>query len=242
MLLLASGYSCAAQAGKGIQAPDTTIFRHWLLHRHHHRWADTLIHIPFAALPNTFIVRGKALPILFLASGANVALGLECSFGKRHAIGLDAGYTKYSTAHDEYDSASASYKSTPRVASVIRGLVLSYRYYMRLTVRNGLPLRAYVSPFLRLGDERAEPEKDYHGEVIAFLQRERSAGCAYGMMLPYEIKNVCVDLSLGPFWKWKEVHDVSRDYTGAVTTKDYHTNNFGLRIGVNIAWVLKRPG
>ncbi len=230
----------AVCSGQNSRLSDTTYFKFWILRRHHHKWIDTVIIHPNASQPNTLCVRGKALPILFFATGINFSLGVEYGFRKAHAIGLDAGYTYFSTPHEEYDSVSASYKSAARVGRTIRGVMLSYRNYWRMRTWNGNPRRAYGSVFLRFGDEDASPEKGYNGNIIAYRKLEKSIGILYGMLLPYTINGFCADISIGPFWKWKDIHDVERNTQGVQITTDERTDNFGVRFGLSLAFVGKR--
>ena len=203
------------------------------------------------SLPNTFVIRGKVLPwalLLVPGSGFGASLGGEYQFCKVHAIGFDAAYTEFKIHPGEhYDSSAKKYVPTPEsITTVTRSILLSYRYYPPyLVTTRDVSYRPYFSIFTRFCNMDDHPDDGYigwnfiDGNRVKYDEQQFSIGLLYGIIAPYRIGHLNIDMNMGPFWKWKTIQDI-RIENGTNVTRHISTQNFGWRVGFNVALVYRR--
>ncbi len=194
------------------------------------------------ACDNTWAIKAKVLPWMLLGSGINYTFGVEYGFHKVHSVGIDLIYNDYSSEHDVYDSSKKDYTSGPRMYTVVRGLFLNYRRYLDLNHTmlqrpfekvfndNYLP---YVGAFGRYGKSDNHAQPGYITTQVAYDEWQYSSGVLFGVV------SEILDINIGPFYKTKYIRDVEMEW-GSKAYHHYTTSNFGIRVGVDLFFVVKK--
>jgi hypothetical protein len=192
--------------------------------------------------PNsTFSVRGKVVPWILIGSGINYTIGAEYGFAKRHSIGIDLVYNDYSLPNDSDDSSAT--KVGPRVFTVARGVFLNYKCYLT-PYNSGCYKRTsafinhdyipYIGAFGRFGNLDLHYDDGYKTNEVSHDERHYSAGILLGMMIGV------FDINIAPYYKQKYIRSATHSYTGpGIDITNTQTSFFGLRLGVNVMFVLK---
>lgn len=192
---------------------------------------------------NTFIIKGKMLPWIMLGAGVNYTLGAEYGFNKVNGIGFELCYTDWSMEHEIYDTSTRDYIEGPRKFTVTRGALLYYtryfpsrrsRAYKSLSGALKADYLPYMSIFARYGKLDWHYEDGYATNQLSYDEWQYSGGVVWGMVLGV------FDLNIGPFYKVKYISDVRQGVQGTVEFHSKNVGGIGLRVGANIALVLKK--
>lgn len=173
------------------------------------------------------------------ANGMYYTGGAEYIFKEKHGIGLDYSYNDYN-APDAPRTGSS--ELPPRMYSVSRGLVLSYRRYLQLHDGARNRYRPYVAGFVRYGNRSFHPEDGYQPKNLALENRVKldeqqySAGAMIGLITAYRFGRVNLDFGAGPFIKLKDVQD-KRIEAGGIRTYQSSSRNAGLRFAIAINYM-----
>ncbi len=193
---------------------------------------------------DTWAVKAKVLPWMLIGSGINYTLGVEYGFKKVHSIGIDLVYNDMSTEHEVYDTGKKDYVSGPRMYAVVRGAFLNYRRYFDVTkTALGRPMNKvfgtnylpYLGAFARYGKTDYHYEPGYVTSQVSYDEWQYSGGVLVGIV------HSIFDFNIGPFYKQKYITDVEME-NGIKVYHDSKVSNWGLRIGVNMFFVLKQRG
>ena len=187
----------------------------------------------------TVAIKGKMLPWMVIGMGINYTLGAEYSFKHVNSLELLAVYNDWSAPAEKWDTTSLTYVPAPRTYVVSRALFFSYkRYFNWHHKKSPNPIRCYAGPFVRYGKNHEFYQEGTPTNYIKFEQLQYSAGGLVGVLL-YWGDNVGVDLSMGGFYKIKDT-DETYYQDDFLINRQYRTDNWGFRIGVNVSILLRR--
>jgi len=185
-------------------------------------------------------VRALALPyVLGSANGMFYTGGLEYIFGRDHGIGLDFSYNDYNQPDDPNPVTGIV---PPRLYSVTRGIVLSYRRYLPLHDGRQNRYRPYLSAFFRYGNRSFHPESGYLPadmtleNRVKYDEQQYSIGIMGGLIPGYRFGRLNLDLGAGPFFKLKTAQD-QRLETGGFRTYETAAETVGVRFTLTVGYL-----